>query len=154
MERYAPPYAPAMLTCLTSVAFERVATLNLRAYVRLLCIAIFLSFALSVSASAATLPFPGAYPTIQATVDAAANGDTVLVAAGTYSGPGNRDIDFHGKSLVVTSQAGPSSTIIDCGGYKSTDGSGNHRGFYLHSGEKNATIRGFTVKNGYETSVS
>ena len=104
---------------------------------------------------AATRNVPSAtYPTIKSAVDAAQNGDTVLVAAGTYSGPGNRDIDFNGKSLVVTSQAGPSSTIIDCGGYKTTDGSGNHRGFYLHSGEVSATISGFTVKNGYETYVS
>lgn len=92
-------------------------------------------------------------PTIQSGVDAAHDGDTVIVADGTYRGNGNRDIDFHGKSLTVTSQNGPAKTIIDCGGYKTTDGSGNHRGFYIHSGEKNATISGFTVTNGYETSV-
>ena len=105
-------------------------------------------------AQAATLNVPAQYPTIQAAINASANGDTVLVTAGTYTGVGNRDIDFNGKSLTVTSQAGPSSTIIDCGGYKTTDGSGNHRGFYFHSGEKSATIIGFTVKNGYEASVS
>lgn len=97
---------------------------------------------------------PSQYPTIQAAVNASHDGDTVLVADGTYTGPGNRDIDFHGKNITVTSQNGPAKTIIDCGGYKSTDGSGNHRGFYLHSGEKSATISGFTVKNGYETYIS
>jgi len=92
------------------------------------------------------------YPTIQSGVDAASlyNGDTVLVADGTYSGPGNRDIDFNGKNITVASQNGPTKTIIDCGGYKSADGSGDHRGFYIHSGEKTATISGFTVKNGFE----
>ena len=95
-----------------------------------------------------------ACPTIQSGVDAAANGDTVLVADGTYTGDGNRDIDFHGKSLTVTSQNGPAKTVIDCGGYASSDGSGNHRGFYLHSGEQNVTIAGFTIKNGYEAYVA
>ena len=90
------------------------------------------------------------YAKIQSAVDAASNGDTVVVADGTYSGSGNRDIDFHGKSLTVKSQNGPTKTIIDCGGYKSKDGSGNHRGFFLHSSEKKATISGFTIKNGYE----
>ena len=117
------------------------------------CLAV-MAFCLPALAQAATLTVPAQYTTIQAAINAAASGDTVLVAAGTYSGPGNRDIDFSGKSLVVTSQAGPSSTIIDCGGYKTTDGSGVHRGFYLHSGEISATISGFTVKNGYETYVS
>lgn len=94
------------------------------------------------------------HPTIQSGVDAASNGDTVLVADGTYSGPGNRDIDFHGKSLTVKSLHGPTKAIIDCGGHKSKDGSGNHRGFFLHSAEKKATISGFTIKNGYEIDAS
>jgi len=57
-----------------------------------------------------------------------------------------------GKNLTLKSQHGAIGTIIDCKGYKSTDGSGNHRGFYIHSGETNAVISGFTIKNGNGTS--
>ena len=98
----------------------------------------------------ATRTVPAQYATIQAAVNASASGDTVVVADGTYSGPGNRDIDFGGKNITVTSVHGAASTIIDCGGFASADGSGNHRGFYIHSGETAAVISGFTVKNGYK----
>ena len=102
---------------------------------------------LPVSVQAATLKVPStAYPTIQAGVDATRDGDTVLVAAGTYTGAGNRDIDFGGKNITVVSQSGAADTIIDCEG----DDSDNHRGFYLHSGESHAVISGLTIENGYE----
>ena len=83
--------------------------------------------------------------TIQAGVNAANPGDTVLVADGTYTGNGNRDIDFLGKNLTLKSQNGAASTIIDCQGSASSP----HRGIYIHSGETAVTIDGFTIKNGY-----
>ncbi len=55
----------------------------------------------------------GECPSIQAGVDSAAVGDTLLLTAGTFTGPGNRLIGFNGKDFVLTSQAGPASTIID-----------------------------------------
>ena len=107
-----------------------------------------LTLCLPALAQAATLNVPSsAYPTIQAAVNAAASGDTVLIANGTYTGPGNVDIDFGGKNLTVTSQNGAASTVIDCQG----SAGANHRGFYLHSGETGAVISGLTIKNGYET---
>src|ERR1700749_2538142 len=51
------------------------------------------------------------HTTIQSGIDAAANGDTVLVAPGTY----NEHIDFKGKLITVTSSGGASVTTIDGG---------------------------------------
>lgn len=106
---------------------------------------LFTLLALALPASAATLPVPAQFTTIQAAINAAVNGDTVLIADGTYTGPGNVDLDFGGRNINVTSQNGPTKTIIDCGGSAGT----NHRGFYLHSGETNAVISGLTIQNGY-----
>lgn len=76
--------------------------MNLRFLLPLLCTAALLP----IATRAATLNVPAQYPTIQAGVNAAFDGDTVLVASGTYSGDGNRDVDFGGKSLTVASQSG------------------------------------------------
>jgi hypothetical protein len=85
-----------------------------------------------------TLHVPGEYPTIQAGVDAAEPGDTVLVAAGNYSGPGNRYIEFFGKDVSVISAAGPELTVID--------GDLAWRAFTLRGGESQAArIEGFTM---------
>lgn len=92
-----------------------------------------------------TIHIPGDSSTIQAGIDAAVDGDTVLVADGIYTGEGNRDIDFLGKGIVVISTNGPELTIIDCEG----DSLNIHRGFYFHNDENPESIlRGFTIKNG------
>jgi len=86
--------------------------------------------------------------TIQAGIDATITGwdYTVLVADGTYTGVGNRDLDFGGKAITVCSENGAASTIIDC---EATE-LDYHRGFWFHSGETlAAVVDGFTVTNGY-----
>jgi predicted outer membrane repeat protein len=89
---------------------------------------------------AATIHVPADQPTIQAGVDAASAGDTVLVAPGTYVGSGNTDIDFGGTDRVLLSEAGPLHTVID------TQGAG--RGIVFGNGETSASIiGGFTIRN-------
>ncbi len=107
-----------------------------------LCFVFALSLILcSTLAFGATIQVPGDYQTIQAAIDASVDGDTVLVADGTYTGEGNKNLDFNGKELTVQSENGPLKTIIDC----ENDG----RGFYFHSGElEDAVVTGFTITNG------
>ena len=94
---------------------------------------------------AATIHVPADYPTIQAAITAAVSGDTIEISSGTFSGPGNVDIDTNGKNLTIRSALGPDLTIIDCGG----SASALHRGFYFHSSET-VTLEGLTIKNGYQ----
>jgi len=82
----------------------------------------------------------GNFLTIQDGLDAAAPGDTVLVHPGTYSGPGNRWLEFGGKDIVLVSVAGQGETTIDL--YAG--------GFGFTSGESPlAVVDGFTVANGW-----
>jgi len=116
--------------------------------VKVSAMAIGLSLCLFGALSAAIINVPDDQPTIQAGIDAAVNGDTVLVADGTYTGSGNRDIDFHGKSITVMSANGPESTIVNCEGNPDNYGP---RGFIFQSGEDSlAILEGFTIKNGYD----
>jgi len=86
------------------------------------------------------------FSTIQAAIDDSNDGDTVLVADGTYTGAGNRDIDFNGKAITVKSENGPETCIIDCNGTRDH----MHRGFYFHSGEgRLSAVIGFSITNGY-----
>lgn len=86
---------------------------------------------------AATLRVPEDFSRIQPALDAAQPGDTVRVAAGIFSGPGNRALEIRAKPLYLLG-AGPGGTLIDCEGEAS--------GFRLRGdGAARSLIRGFTV---------
>ena len=103
-----------------------------------------LAFLLCSTVFSATIHVPADQPTIQAGIDSAVPGDTILVADGTYTGGGNRNIDFGGENIVLMSENGPEFTVIDCEGSSSDP----RRGFTFHSGEdSSAVVDGFTTSS-------
>lgn len=88
-----------------------------------------------------TIRVPTDAPTIQAGIDAAQNGDTVLVSPGTYT----ENLDFKGKAITVTSGAksysDATSTILN--------GVGNGPVVTFKTNEPaGAVLNGFTIQNG------
>jgi pectin methylesterase-like acyl-CoA thioesterase len=94
---------------------------------------------------------PADFSNIQAAIDDSNNGDIIEVRPGTYTGTGNRDIDFKGNAITVRSTDPNDSniitaTVIDCNGTKAEP----HRGFYFHSSEgPDSVLAGITITNGY-----
>ena len=100
------------------------------------------SLLLSVATAtfAATINVPADQPTIQAGINAASNGDTILVAPGKYL----ENINFMGKAITVVSSGGPRATVIDGGNVNSV--------VTFSSGETSTSVvRGFTIQNGNAT---
>ncbi|MHC4573620.1 MAG: right-handed parallel beta-helix repeat-containing protein [Planctomycetota bacterium] len=89
---------------------------------------------------------PADFNNIQAAIDDSNDGDIIYVLPGTYTGPGNRGIDFGGRAITVQSVLPEdpyivSVTIIDC--------EGMGRGFLFQSGEdSNSVLGGLTITNG------
>ena len=99
-----------------------------------------IAFLITAAANAQkTIHVPADQPTIQAGIDAANTGDTVLVAPGTYY----EDINFKGKAITVTSSGGASVTTIN-GGNK-----GGSATVVINTGETSTSvISNFTITGG------
>jgi hypothetical protein len=82
----------------------------------------------------ATINVPGDYSTIQGAIDAAVDGDTILVGPGTY----NEYVRWYYKDLQVIG-AGPDVTTIDCLG---------QRCMYIYQVPETARLEGFTFTGG------
>ncbi|MCB0587142.1 MAG: right-handed parallel beta-helix repeat-containing protein [Phaeodactylibacter sp.] len=92
-----------------------------------------------------TIRVPADSSTIQAAINGSVDGDTVLVAPGTYT---EGDIELLGKEVVVVSEAGAALTTIDAEGE-------NLYGFYAHQGEGQGTvIKGFRIVNASSAGIS
>jgi hypothetical protein len=82
-----------------------------------------------------------AFATIQRGLNAAQNGQVVVVAEGTYVGTGNKNLNFSGRSVTLLSSAGARATIIDC--------QGGDQAFVFQNGEtQNTVVDGFTMTHG------
>ncbi len=91
------------------------------------------------------------YDSIQEAINVAEHSHTIIIYPGTYTGVGNRDIDYKGLAITIRS-ADPNNpnivaaTIIDCQGSESE----SHSGFYFHNGENpDSVLDGLTITNGY-----
>jgi parallel beta-helix repeat protein len=99
--------------------------------------ALFLFLYAAVASLAATIHVPANQPTIQAGINAAKNGDRVVVAPGTYY----ENINFEGKAITVVASSGRTGTIIDGGNAGSV--------VTFNSGEGlNSVLEGFTIQHG------
>lgn len=105
--------------------------------VRATILVVILFTAVAQSASTTTIYVPDDQPTIIDAINAAVDGDVIIVRPGTYV----ENIDYKGKSISIESEMGPYLTTID----------GAQRTWVveINNGEGPGTVlEGFTVRNG------
>jgi hypothetical protein len=91
----------------------------------------------SLAVNHRTIRVPTDAFSISQAVIAAQDGDTVLVAPGTYF----EQINFLGKAITIASTGGPAATILDGGGFSTPFIAG------LQEGPR-SVLRGFTITHG------
>ncbi len=87
----------------------------------------------------------GDYPTIQAAINAAANGDEIILEPGAYTGSGNNNISYLGKAITVRSTNPYEQSVVDS---TIVDGQGSKIGFIFQNGEgPGSVLSGLTITN-------
>jgi|GEM_PF-1121751 hypothetical protein len=89
----------------------------------------------------------GEWPNIQAAIDTCVDGDTVLLADGTFRGRGNINLRYYGTRIVVKSQSGiAEACIIDVEGLFNEIA---ERGFIFdHAEDTLCVLKDITIING------
>jgi parallel beta-helix repeat protein len=90
------------------------------------------------------------YDNIQQALDDANDYDIIVVIPGTYTGPGNRDIEFLGKAITLQS-IDPNNPDIVAGTIIDSNGTENepHRGFHFRNQEDiNSVLAGLSITGG------
>lgn len=95
--------------------------------------------AITAPCLANTIRVPSDYPTVQAGIDAASPGDTVLIACGIYD---EHDISIATSGICVTSEnQTPECVVIDA--------QGAGRVFYLAGVDRTTSLVGLTITGGF-----
>lgn len=80
---------------------------------------------------------PDNYKTIQAAIDSASAGDTIIVRSGNYY----ENISFQGKAIILTSELGPEVTTIDGSQAEAVV-------LFINNETASSVLSGFTITNG------
>ncbi len=118
----------------------------------LTCLMVLLVLAPGLPALAGTIEVPGDEPTIQAGIDTASDGDTVLVAPGTYT----ENVSLKGRNIVLASHFALNgdttfirSTIIDGGSPANEDTASCV--LFIEEEDSSCVLQGFTLTGGTGT---
>jgi hypothetical protein len=88
------------------------------------------------------------FDAIQEAIDVAFSQDTVVIMRGTYTGEGNRDLDFDGKAITVRGEDPNKSDLVIINAEGTAENP--HRGVIFHRYETaRSVLSGITITGGY-----
>ncbi|MBN1550737.1 hypothetical protein JW979_04690 [bacterium] len=107
---------------------------------------ILVCLALPMPGKTAVIRVPEQAATLEDAIQISSDGDEIIVAPGTYSGPGNCNLNLQGKRIRVHSELGPENTVFDI----------RFQGYLLQSladegTDRTTVFEGFTIKNAYSS---